>query len=205
MASDTFVFIAEGINDLAARMREMSDVPSKASMAINDALAWARTQAKDLMLKEVDWPSGYLNPGQKRLAIAEYATPASLSGVIRGTDRPTSLARFVRGGTGTKVNPITVSVARGRAPARIPGAFFMRLRSGNTGELGNQGLAIRTRNGQAPHAAWRPKQIGKNLYLLYGPSVDQVFRQVLDRDTGFADKVSDRLDAEFRRLLGVTL
>lgn len=203
--SDQFVFIAEGMADISARMREMENVPLKASMALNDALAWARTQAKDLMLKEVDWPSSYLNPGEKRLTIAEYASPDNLRGVIKGTDRPTSLARFVRGGNGTKNSPLSVSVGRGKPSVRLPGAFLMRLRSGNTGALGNQGLAMRTKNGQAPHAAWRPKQIGKNLYLLYGPSVDQVFRQVLDRDTAFAEKVTVHLDAEFRRLLGVNL
>jgi hypothetical protein len=42
------------------------------------------------------------------------------------------------------------------------------------------------------------KQIGKNLYLLYGPSVDQVFRGVAADQ---APAALDFLDVEFMRQL----
>lgn len=203
--SDDFVFVAEGMTDFVEKMRDLGDISPKASMAVNDALAWARTRAATLMLKEVDWPSSYLNPGEGRFTIAEYSTPSTLEGKIKGRDRPTSLARFVRSGTGKAGSPLSLAVKRGGSPTVFKHAFLMRLRSGNSGATGNMGLAYRTKDGKPPSGAWKPKQIGKNLFLLYGPSVDQVFRNVLDRDREFIDQVTTHLDLEFRRLLGVDL
>ena len=70
-------------------------------------------------------------------------------------------------------------------------AFVMELRGGN------RGLAIRT-DGSKPRGAYKPKPIGKNLFLLYGPSVDQVFRTVSE---DVAPDVADELEVEFNRLL----
>lgn len=204
--SGDFLFFAEGLKNLEAFTREMGEgVSVKASMAINDALSFARTRASQVMLREVAWPSSYLSPAGGRLAVSKYATPGSLEGAIKGRDRPTSLATFVRSGTGKKGSPISVSVNSGGAPTVLKRAFLIHLRQGNSGALGNLGLAWRSKGNddRPPPSAWRPVRLAKNLYLLYGPSVDQVFRKVLERDSAFSDQVADRLDREFERLLKV--
>ena len=72
-------------------------------------------------------------------------------------------------------------------------AFVFELKNGN------RGLAMRTSGGR-PLGAYRPTPLGKNLWLLYGPSVDQVFG-----GTGVAQEISpelvDYLEHEFHRLL----
>jgi hypothetical protein len=85
-------------------------------------------------------------------------------------------------------------------------AFLIKLPglAGST-ELGaaNMGLAIRLRPGEKLRNKTDARRVAKGLYVLYGPSVDQVFRS---RDgTGVANDlvpdIQDDLSDEFIRLL----
>jgi len=73
----------------------------------------------------------------------------------------------------------------------------MPLRSGADGSMRNMGLAVRT-DGTAPASAFKPKRISDHLYLLYGLSVDVLFRGVIDE---VSPEVQDDMEAEFFRQL----
>ena len=70
-------------------------------------------------------------------------------------------------------------------------AFLMNLRSGNLG------LAVRLAPGERIDNKRRMVQMSNGLYLLYGPSVDQVFRSVAEDVSADA---GDFLEQEFLRL-----
>ena len=76
----------------------------------------------------------------------------------------------------------------------------MRLRAG-TADIetkSNLGLALRLRPGESVLNKRQMVQVSGNLYLLYGPSVDQVFRSVAE---DIAPEATDILEAEFLRLI----
>ena len=85
---------------------------------------------------------------------------------------------------------------------RLDRAFFVQLRAGQSGALGNTGLAIRLPEGQRPSAAYKPKQMGRNLWLLYGPSIDQVFDDVA---LEMSDDLAEKLETEVLRLQDLNL
>jgi hypothetical protein len=100
---------------------------------------------------------------------------------------------------------VYVEVAPGKARF-MKRAFLIKLPglAGST-ELGaaNMGLAIRLRPGEKLRNKTDARRVAKGLYVLYGPSVDQVFRS---RDgTGVANDlvpdIQDDLSDEFIRLL----
>lgn len=139
--------------------------------AVNETTQEGRRRAARSMEKQVNFPRGYLTGQANRLGIAKYATKGDLTAIVRGRDRPTSLARFVQGSPKIGTKGVSVTVDPGKSES-MPSAFLIKLRNNNIG------LAYRTKNGRAPsHGA---KQIGKGLWLLYGPSVDQVFDETRD-------------------------
>ena len=160
-----------------------------AMLAINASLQEARKRGADEIRKQVNFPASYFQGDDSRLRIGTRARTDSLEGDLIGRARPTSLARFVTGrrkkGVGVKVNPTgaTKPIERG---------FLMTLRNGN------QGLAIRTSKGTRPNKAYKPKQLSEGLWLLYGPSVNQVFNTVRQDIQG---PTEDFLALEFQRLL----
>jgi hypothetical protein len=145
------------------------------------------------MLEQVAFPAGYLSGtdgvGQKRFRLKYRATQDRLEAGIVGQFTPTPLARF----TSARASFVT-SRARGRRRRRAqagrgvtvmvqPGrsvtlkrAFLLSLRSGNIG------LGIRLRPGERLEHTVGAKLITSGplagVALLYGPSVDQVFRTV---------------------------
>ena len=74
-----------------------------------------------------------------------------------------------------------VKVSASRGAKVIPNAFPMKLRRG-TGvydpENANIGLAVRLGKDESIRNKHQMVQVSGSLYLLYGPSVDQVFRDV---------------------------
>jgi hypothetical protein len=84
----------------------------------------------------------------------------------------------------------------------MPSAFLMRLRAGaGTADNYNIGLAIRLAPGERIRNKRVMTQVGHNLYLLYGPSVDQVFRTVADDNAPeIATMVRDEFYRQFARL-----
>ena len=203
---------ASGIRDLEAYFERFPAVARTAMKnAINDTARGAAIKlAKRNMTKEVAFPEGYLDGD--RLRVTRFATDTSLEARVTGRDRPTSLARFTRPGTpisrgrGQHGQGAYVTVNPGRT-SFFPTGFLIGLRNGNIG------FAIRLSPGQRvkgvdrfqPIVLFRDKAGEPIVYLLYGPSVDQVFQNVAD---DIAPEVTSELEAEFSRqfarLVGVS-
>lgn len=178
-----------------------------ARLAINDTATRKGINMLRLTMEEqVAFPKGYLTD-PRRLGVTQRATDSNLEAVITGRGRPTSLARFASSasiiGARRAGSPLTVRVnpSRRRALSR---AFLVRLRAGQgpvTDEAFNLGLAIRLQPGEVISNKVRMVPFGGGLYLLYGPSVDQVFRSVaVDRAGEIADLVADEFLRQFVRL-----
>jgi len=191
-----YLVAVEGLSDAISTVE---DIPTKvltfARMAINTTTKRSRTLASRRMREQVAWSASYLSDKDGRLAITQPATDNNLEARITGRFRPTSLARFAvgsgRGGVRVRVKPGS-SDTLGRA-------FFMRLRAGRAPieTKSNLGLAIRLKPGERIANKHRMIQVSGNLYLLYGVSVDQVFRTVSEDIT---PEAADMLQAEFLRL-----
>jgi hypothetical protein len=168
--------------------------------AINLTATRARTMAADEIRRQVNFPTSYLNPAEGRLTVANTAGPGDLQAMILGRHRPTSLARFVTRGTPGKTG-VDVTVKPGKSD-EMKRAFIMKLKSGTGGidTASNLGLAIRVERGTRPTKAWKPVRVSDGLYLLYGPSVDQVFQSVRTDITPEADRI---LATEFERLIAL--
>ncbi|QGH44996.1 hypothetical protein [Bacteriophage Phobos] len=167
---------------------------ANARMAINRTVDRARTASAKEMRDQIAFPARYLSGTNGRLRVSERATNTSLQATITGRDRPTSLARFAtsRDPAATRrQGGVRVTVDPGKSKF-MRGAFLMRLNNNNLG------LAIRLKEGERVVNKTRMTRIGAGLYLLYGPSVDQVFRSVADDQ---APKAADFLEAEFLRLM----
>jgi len=198
-----YVIVAEGL----AELERLSDVPDEivmsARQALNKAIDRARTHAAAEMRSQVDFPARYLTGADGRLRITKRAVGNDLEAIIVGRHRPTSLARFLKG------NPTAKQVRRrGGASVQVKpgmatfmkGTFLVRLRAGNqlTDTKHNLGLAIRLKPGESlRNKKQQGVQLGNNVYLLYGPSVDQVFRTVAGDMTPEAIRF---FESEFNRL-----
>lgn len=190
--ADYYAVAVSGIKSLDGADDLDGKIIKTARMAVNDAIRRARTLAARSMENQINFPRGYLTGDDGRLAIARYASDNNLEAVLRGRDRPTSLARFIPGGArpGQK-GGVSVEVDPGLAQF-MPSAFAIRLRNNNIG------LATRL----AARPSMGAKEIAPGLYLLYGPSVDQVFNKTRDEITG---DVEDYLNNTFTRLMGLEL
>ena len=205
----TQVLIAiEGLDSLKFIPEMTENVEKALTMSLNTTAAKSRTIMDRKIRSQIAFPASYLRPSQKRLVVTKKASIQSLSTEITGRGRATSLARFTkqkplgkgrrhRGGT------INVQVKAGGARKKIHRAFLIRLRMG-TEALGNVGFAVRT-DGSKPKGAYKPKQIGKNLWLLYGPSVDQALISATGSRKGVVEEMTpemlDFLNEEFNRQL----
>lgn len=148
------------------------------------------------MREQVDFPAGYLEGG--RLKVVRRAGKGSLEAVIRGRDRGTSLARFARGQNpgNTKGRGVRVTVRSGQTKT-LKSAFLVNLRNGN------MGLAVRLKAGQALTNSQAAVKLANNVYLLYGPSVDQVFKGVAeDRSADISNMVTKQFFRQFDRISG---
>jgi hypothetical protein len=188
----------EGITDFF----EQFPVTARAAMAnaINDtARGYALKRAKEEVYKETAFPPGYLDQPE-RLWVSLTAYPERLEATITGRDRPTQLSRFAAPGTpvgnvrrGANTPGVTVTV-NPNDPVTIPEAFLIALKGGNVG------LAIRLKPGETIRNYTGPNQsrreIFPDVFLLEGPSVDQVFRDVA---VDISDDVAAELGREFIR------
>lgn len=189
---------AAALKDLARYVELLPEVATtSARIALNDvSTGEGLTALKQDINEEVNYPAGYLNQ-KERLYVRSKALNSRLEVIIAGRDRPTSLARFMLNyarGKGARIQ-----VKRGGRVTEFKRAFPIRLRAGatQTNDSFNLGFAIRVKPGE--------KVLGKHLqavklfqdvYLLYGPSVAQVFGQVAEDDTPL---IIDMVDAEFGR------
>lgn len=202
------VFIdAVGLQDFS---RYFQDIPDKANRAARLAINQTAERkglklAREAMLAQVAWPTSYLTEktraDEKRFRLSYKATDTRLEAGIQASQEATPLARF---------SPSRISFARGRrsrAPIRVtvqPGrtrtlerAFLLNLKSGNIG------LGVRLKPGEVLENTIGAKLITSGplagVALLYGPSVDQVFRTVA---VDISPPVLEELTTEFLRQLG---
>ena len=197
---------ADLFEELADYFERMPQITTEAArIALNDTVRGPGLRmARDAMYDEIAFPAGYLGPD--RLFVSKLASNADLEASITGRDRPTSLARFA-----TNARPgqrgVTVEVHRGNSKV-MKKAFVVKLRSGRTmdGKTFNVGLAIRLAPGEKlmnknlPVEAYATK-LGPNVVLLYGPSVDQVFRSIsAEIQPDVADSAANAFLRQFARL-----
>lgn len=174
-----------------------------ARLAINSiATRKAVPQFRKAMREEVNFPPGYVEDPD-RFGVTKQATEADLSATVTARFRPTSLARFAPGQSfdgARRTGGVNVKVNKTGGAVRINRAFFVRLRQGkDTADGFNLGLAIRLKPGERLRGRKKGAsgvELAPNLYLLYGPSVDQVFREVAVAES---PSVADQLQKEFLR------
>jgi hypothetical protein len=193
------VFALDDAIDYFTRVPEVS--ARAARLALNGvAKRGGMRLARDAILDQIAFPKDYLTGD--RLAVTQFATEKSLETVISARKRATSLARFAQGqpiGSKAKLG-VRVTVGKGNATV-LRDAWLVRLRKGASMSEDNYnvGLAVRLKPGErlsnkvSAHKSWL---IPNAVALLYGPSVDQVFRDVAG---DIAKPVADLVAAEFFR------
>lgn len=192
--------IAEGLDDLIKYAKLFPERTNRAAAAALNKVAGGTgltllrqaTEGSD-----VAFPPGYVN--NQRMYLARRATDGDLEARIGARDDPTSLARFVAPGTPQRKAGVKVTVHRGKQKD-LKGAFLLPLNNGNVG------LAVRLKAGQSFANTTGAREIESartsttQLYLLYGPSVDQVFRQIAeDNVPQVLEMVSDEFTRQFAR------
>lgn len=183
------------LDDYFERMPGVAD--HAAQLAINDTARGAAMQlARQQMMEEINFTPAYL---KERLSIEKYAKRNDLEAIISGRDRPTSLARFATNARAGQRGNIRVEVEKGSTKV-LKKAFILNLKSGNLG------LAIRLAPGEKLMNKNLPVDVnystlGNGVVLLYGPSVDQVFRGVAsDIQPEVADAAVTEFFRQFARL-----
>jgi len=199
-----YAVFAEGITNLQEFDALKDEIKLWAAQAINKTAESGRTRAARLIRSEVNFPASYVNPADRRLYVSKKAQRADREARIAARPRATSLARFVVGGQSKLTEGVQVMVHPGKARL-MRRAFLIRLRSGKSeiDTKSNMGLAVRLKPGEVLRNKTDVQKLDRNLYLLYGPSVAQVFRA--RDDSGVASDMSPQvvkdMEREFLRLV----
>lgn len=197
-----------GLDSLKAYFEQLPEIAQEAAtLAVNDTAKYARRLSSKEIRDQVNFPRNYLGGDDGgRLAIVKRAKGNDTEAVIRGRDRPTSLTRFVSGSRTPGRRGVTVRVGANGGSKKMKRAFILGLRAGKIldDETFNVGLAIRLRKGERVENKRLMVQFSagdSGLYLLYGPSVGQVFREVAERvQPSVGDKLEDEFLRQFERL-----
>lgn len=203
----TVVTEFEGIFEAEEFIRGVPKQSKRAlRLAINTVVARAGMKMiTSKMYNQIGFPTGYLKGD--RIGVTRYATENSLEAVITARKRATSLARFAASGTpiGSRSGTgVRVTVHNGKSKT-FKNAWLVRLRKGKslTEDNFNVGLAVRVKQGDSivgkhsAHQAWLNPQ--HTVALLYGPSVDQVFSNILHE---VGQPILDLVGDEYFRQLG---
>lgn len=204
----TFTITPTGLPLFEEQLRLFPKVTAKAmSLAINDTTRDAMPMIKRQIMGEVAFPEGYLDL-PKRLYVRQYATDTQLEAIIAARPEPTSLARFTPPGTPVATKGFNQKTKSGVQIRVSPGKSTLATNSFLIGlNNGNVGFAVRLKPGQMTVRGvqrFSPIELfakyakpGKpKVFLLYGPSVAQVFQDV--RVT-LEPKVIEMLEREFIR------
>lgn len=185
-----FIF-ADALDDVIQFFEALPEEAERAMItAVNQVVQEdGITKMRKDMRKEINFPQGYLEG--ERLRVTKKARRGSIEAVITGRDRATSLARFAAGQTPatTRGKGVTLTVKPGQK-RHSKNLFMVNLRSGNVG------VAVRLKPGESLKRSDNAVQLANDVYLLYGPSVDQVFRGVADDNM---PNLLNKLSAQFRR------
>lgn len=205
--SDAYVVAVEGLSALHTLESLPKNVVTAALRALNSTADRSAAASRREVGKQVNFSARYLTgtdaSGNQRLGVSKRARGTNLEAVITGRARPTMLARFVTSGTVGKAG-VRVEVAPGFAKL-MKSAFLIRLPAGKGGNVetnSNLGLAIRLKPGETIQNKKQMIQLKNGLYLLFGPSVDQVFKDVAEAESIPA---ADFLETEFLRLIDLDL
>jgi hypothetical protein len=207
MAAAPWAVFMEGLNDDLLKTVDPDRLDRIRIMAVNKVARDGRALLARDVVEQVALPKEAVSASGKRLYVAQQATGNRPEAIIRASGRPTSLARYARSPqTSERGAGATVEVSPGKA-RYLRKAFFIKLPQGTvlTDTQYNLGLAVRLRPGETLRNKISAVRMANGLYLLYGPSVDQVFKAndgdglVKDR----APMLTDRLQAEVLRLLEV--
>lgn len=194
-----------GLDRLADYYRRYPQLAERAGVtATNDTAAHALALARRAVRQDANLTASYINDPDK-LRIAKRAGGVSGEAVVLANARPIMLARYAVGGGFGRQKGVTVKVKRSGASKRMKRAFLLPLKRGawdaDTGAgIYNRGLAIRLPEGESirnKRVAKRLKGLG-NTWLLYGPSVHQIFRQSLPQ---IAEASGNYFERQFLRQL----
>ncbi len=192
----TAFIVSNGLDAFLKFAEALPDIANEAAfLAVNDTARDTVPDIRQEMQKQIAFPSGYLN--KDRLSVRKKANRQNLEAMISGRDRPTSLARFAAKGStplNTKGKPLRLTIKPGK-PVQLDKAFLVNLRNGNTG------LAVRLKKGEKIEFSQKAVRLAENLYLLYGPSVDQVLKSVsVDQSPDIMDRLNRNFLRQFARL-----
>lgn len=184
------------ISAFADELKESVEV--NAARAINKTRDRARKKASDQIRDEIAFPASYVSASSKRLRTGKAATPGQLEATVVAQDRPTSLAQFLVGPVRRQTG-VRLRIEPGKT-IKMERAFTVNLNTGGDTK-GNLGIAVRTSSGGKPSNAYRPRKLAAKAWLLYGPSVGQTFRTLINVDPKYIAEIETYLEAEFLRLM----
>lgn len=194
-----------GLEQARRRIVAIPDVAERAAvLAVNDTARFGHAESSRQIRSRVAFKAGYLGSAEKggsRLRIRQRAKDGDPTAIIAARQRPTSLATFAQSSLANwkRGKTVKVRVATGRGSKAIKGAFPIRLRRGGMSvseDANNMGIALRLKEGERVRNKHEMVQLNGSLYLLYGPSVDQVFRMVSEK---IAPELGDKLEANYTR------
>lgn len=204
--SAAWEIVVDGPTDLNLEGLSKNRIQRVMAASVNRVARDARAETARRVREQVNLPVRYLAPSGERLVVAQKASQSNPTAIIRARSRPTSLAQYVRGKPKPSVAGVYLEVAPGRVRF-MSRAFLIRLRSGSqlTDTKFNMGLAIRLKPGETLSNKTNFTRTKDGLYLLYGPSIDQLF---LSNDgsgiaSDLAPKLAEDLRREFTRLIEV--
>lgn len=190
-----YLVAVDGLSELFEDFDNVADrIKTRASMAINATARKFRTEGSREIRKQVAFPARYLDSkADGKLRVRRQASAERLEAAIEGRFDPTSLANFVTGSKARGRKNPKLRVSPG-STTFIPNSFIINLANQN------KGLAIRLKPGESLRNKRKMISFTKadaNLYLMYGPSVDQVFRSVAG---DISPEAALFLEREFLRL-----
>jgi hypothetical protein len=201
--ANQYAIAVQGIRSLEEFNDLKGDIDFAALRAVNKTADKYRTTSARRIREQVKFPARMLTPRAKRLYVSRRAKRTDLSAVITGRARPTSLAQFVIG-TPRRGQGVRVEVAPGKSRF-LRRAFLVKLKAGSAGidTKFNMGLAVRLKPGEYIRNKNKSTRLAKGLFLLYGPSIDQVFIDSTGRGVAqdLSPDIADSMNDEFLRLL----
>lgn len=185
-----------GIQGLATFVARTPEVAAEAAkLAVGDAAEWGRNLSKREMVSAVNLPAGAL--AGRRFRISQRPTTANPEAVISADNNPLGLSRFVvgqkaKGSAHPKVRILVGGATKSFSDPDTKGSYSFLIPTPNGAD--GVGLAIRTKGPLKNSSAAR--KIGRDLYLLSGPSVNQMFGQLMPT---LVPRIEAKLQTEFAR------
>lgn len=184
-----------GIDGIQKYLEKYPAVAKQAALlAVSDTAQWARTYVKRTASLAVRLPPEVMSGGKFTVKVDRKAMSATVS----ASKNVMGLSRFVTSErkAGAKYPSTKIKIGGGVKQWGHPGvkggdyAFLIPTPNGADGVA----LALRTKT--PPRNTRAARKIGRDLYLLYGPSLDQIFGRYMPT---LVPRVETYLQAEFAR------